>query len=94
MHFVGYYSKSAVILSFCASFFLCHSIYLGRDAVDRRESRAVIRTGQFSPFGSDTFTGHQMWGQERGSGGPFLASQIDFCYLTANISKTVSRLHT
>jgi len=30
----------------------------------------------FSPFGSDIFWGHQMRGQERGSGEPFLASQI------------------
>jgi len=43
------------------------------------------------PFGGDIFRGHEMWGQERGSGGPFLASQTPiFCHLTANISKTVS----
>jgi len=29
----------------------------------------------FSPFGGDNFRGHQMRGQERGLGGPFLASQ-------------------
>jgi len=36
-----------------------------------------------------------MLGQERGSGGPFLASQdTDFFHLTANISKTiVTALH-
>jgi len=28
----------------------------------------------FSPFGGNIFRGHQMWGQEMGLGGPFLAS--------------------
>jgi len=46
---------------------------------DRREilhdGRAIIRTG-LSPFGGDIFIGHQLRGQERGSGGQFWASQI------------------
>jgi len=40
--------------------------------------------------GGDIFRGLQMRGQKRGSSGTFLASQTDFCHLTANISKTVS----
>ena len=39
--------------------------------------------------GGDIFRGLQMRGQKRGSSGTFLASQTDFCHLTANISKTV-----
>jgi len=35
-----------------------------------------LSSGQvFCPFGGNIFRGHQIRGQERGSGGPFLASQ-------------------
>ena len=45
-----------------------------------------LSSGQtFSPFGSNIFRGHQMRVPERGSGGPFLASQTPiFCQLTAD----------
>jgi len=60
--------KFAVILCL----FLCRDRYLGNGDSDRREflhdDRAII----FSPFGGDIT---KMWGQERGLGGPFLASQ-------------------
>jgi len=41
----------------------------------------------FCPFGGDSFTGHQMRGQERGSGGLFLVSQTPIFAIWPRISR-------
>jgi len=50
------------------------------------------RTSLLLPFGGDIFTDLQMWGVKKGFGWTIVGlSDTDFCHLTANISKTVSR---
>jgi len=69
--------RFAVILIFCVSVYVRLQISPTVTPIGVNFYTMVeISSGQiFSPFSGDIFRGHKIWGQERGSDGPFLVSQ-------------------